>query len=159
MSKIFGIDPGTAITGFGVIGVDAGKFSFIDAGVIRTPAKQALELRLETIYADLSQLIKEHNPDFIAIEQIYFANNVKTAISVAQARGVAMLAAVHGGGEVVEYTPLQIKQAITGYGRAEKKQMQDMVKILLGMNEISKPDDAADALAIAICHGQTLATS
>lgn len=156
MRKIFGIDPGTAITGFGVIAVDNGKFSFLDAGVIRTPAKQALEMRLETIYADLSELIKEHSPDFIAIEQIYFANNVKTAISVAQARGVAMLAAIHGGGEVAEYTPLQIKQAITGYGRAEKKQMQDMVKVLLGMNEISKPDDAADALAIAICHGQTL---
>ncbi|MEX0934178.1 MAG: crossover junction endodeoxyribonuclease RuvC, partial [Candidatus Saccharimonadales bacterium] len=135
MRKIFGIDPGTAITGFGVIGVDNGKFSFLDAGVIRTPAKQALEMRLETIYADLSELIKEHSPDFIAIEQIYFANNVKTAISVAQARGVAMLAAIHGGGEVAEYTPLQIKQAITGYGRAEKKQMQDMVKVLLGMNE------------------------
>ncbi len=156
MVRIFGIDPGTAITGFGVVDVDGDNFKFVDAGVIRTPAKQALELRLETIYADLSELIKQHSPKFVAIENLYFASNVKTAMSVAQARGVAMLATMHAGAEVVEYTPLQVKQAITGYGKAEKRQMQEMVKVLLSMNDIPKPDDAADALALAICHGQSL---
>lgn len=153
--RILGIDPGTAITGFGV--VDCGEEPrLVTAGVIRTPAKQALELRLESIYRDLTEVIKETNPEQIAIEELFFTTNIKTAISVAQARGVAMLAAIHGGAEIGEYTPLEIKQAITGYGRAEKHQVQEMVRIMLGLNDIPKPDDAADALAVAICHFQTL---
>lgn len=153
--RILGIDPGTAITGFGVVDCDV-EPRLVTAGVIRTPAKQALEFRLESIYRDLTEVIKETNPEQIAIEELFFATNIKTAISVAQARGVAMLAAIHGGAEIGEYTPLEIKQAITGYGRAEKHQVQEMVRIMLGLNDIPKPDDAADALAVAICHFQTL---
>ncbi|MEX0748918.1 MAG: crossover junction endodeoxyribonuclease RuvC [Candidatus Saccharimonadales bacterium] len=153
--RIFGIDPGTAITGFGVID---GKDSptLVTAGVIRTPAKQALELRLEAIYADLLELIREYRPDEIAIEQIFFATNAKTVISVSHARGVAMLAAIHAGVAIAEYTPLQIKQAITGYGRADKQQIQEMVRAMLKLETVPKPDDAADALAVAICHSQVL---
>lgn len=153
--RILGIDPGTAITGFGVIDCE-GEPKLVTAGVIRTPAKQALELRLESIYRDLTELLKETRPEHVAIEELYFATNVKTAISVAQARGVAMLAAIHAGADIGEYTPLQIKQALTGYGRAEKGQIQEMVRIMLNINEIPRPDDAADALAVAICHYQTL---
>lgn len=154
--RIFGIDPGTAITGFGVI--ETGKINptLVTAGVIRTPAKQALELRLETIYRDLLDLLKEYRPDEVAIEQLYFATNAKTAIAVSHARGVAMLASIHAGVNISEYTPLQVKQAITGYGRAEKQQIQEMVRVMLSLDSVPKPDDAADALAIAICHSQVL---
>lgn len=152
---IIGIDPGTAITGFGVIDCN-GEAKLVGAGVIRTPAKQALELRLQTIYAELKELLDEYKPDQVAIEQLYFASNVTTAISVSHARGVAMLAAAEFGADVSEYTPLQVKQAITGYGRADKAQIQEMVRIILKLEHIPKPDDAADALAIAICHSQTI---
>lgn len=154
--RIFGVDPGTAITGFGVVDYTKRTSVMVDAGVIRTPAKQALELRLDTIYTGLTQLIKEYRPDHMAVEQLYFAANVKTAMSVSQARGVVLLAATRGGIEVSEYTPLQIKQAITGYGRAEKSQIQEMVRSLLELSTIPKPDDAADALAVAICHSAIL---
>lgn len=154
--KILGIDPGTAITGFGVIQTDGQKHSFIDAGVIRTPAKQALELRLETIFDDMNELIKTHKPDHVAVEQLFFAQNTTTAMSVAHARGVVLLSIIKGGLDHSEYTPLQIKQALTGYGRADKKQIQEMVRVMLNMKSIAKPDDAADALAVAICHANTV---
>lgn len=153
--RIFGIDPGTATTGFGII--DTEHPELIDAGVIRTPPKQALELRLDTIYTEVLDLLKEHQPQEVAIEELYFASNVKTAISVSHARGVLMLAATQYGADVNEYTPLQIKQALTGYGRAEKQQMQEMVRMRLCLSALPKPDDAADALAVAICHSQVIA--
>lgn len=155
--KILGIDPGTAITGFGVIEV-SDKPRFVTAGVIRTPSKQALELRLVSIYDDLREIIDEYQPDEIAIEQLYFAANVTTAIAVSHARGVAMLAGAQSGKDIAEYTPLQIKQALTGYGRAEKHQIQEMVRMMLELQKIPKPDDAADALAVAICHSQVINT-
>lgn len=154
--KILGIDPGTAITGFGIIEVSGGKSKLVDAGVIRTPAKQALELRLETIYNELMEIIEETKPDEAAVEELFFAQNVTTAMSVAQARGVVLLAIIKSNLEHAGYTPLQIKQALTGYGRAEKRQIQEMVKTILGLGEIPKPDDCADALAIAICHGMNI---
>lgn len=152
--RIFGIDPGTATTGFGII--DTARSELVDAGVIRTPAKQALELRLHTIHQELSELLSQYQPQEVAIEELYFASNVKTAISVSHARGVSMLAATQYGADVNEYTPLQIKQALTGYGRAEKHQIQEMVRMRLGLSSLPTPDDAADALAVAICHSQVV---
>ncbi len=128
----------------------------VDAGVIRTPAKQALELRLETIYDELSQVIKETKPDEAAVEELFFAQNVTNAMSVAQAKGVVLLAIIKAGIDHAGYTPLQVKQAMTGYGRADKNQIQQMVKVILGLKEIPKPDDSADALAVAICHSMNL---
>ena len=153
---ILGIDPGTAICGFGLIEVKNGKSKMVDAGVIRTPAKQALELRLETIYDNLSEIIKETKPDEAAVEDLFFAQNVTTAMSVSHARGVILLALIKNGIDHASYTPLQIKQALTGYGRAEKQQIQQMVKTMLNLKEIPKPDDCADALAVAICHSMNL---
>lgn len=153
--KILGIDPGTATTGFGVVETDGYKHSFVDAGVIATPAKQALELRLETIFDDLTELINNHQPDYCAVEQLFFAQNVTTAMSVSHARGVILLAIIKAGLDHSEYTPLQIKQALTGYGRADKQQIQEMVRVMLNMKSIPKPDDAADALAVAICHANS----
>lgn len=150
--KILGIDPGTAIVGFGVIEAKDGKYTMIDAGVIRTPAKQAAELRLETIYDNLTEVIKETKPDEAAVEQLFFAQNVTTAMSVSQARGVILLSLIKNGLDHGEYTPLQIKQSLTGYGRADKVQIQEMVKHMLKLKEVPKPDDAADALAVAITH-------
>lgn len=150
--KILGIDPGTAIIGFGVIETDHRKHSMIDAGVVRTPAKQADELRLLTIHESLDEIIKMHSPDIMVVEKLFFARNVTTAMSVSQARGVILLAAVQNGVPIVEYTPLQIKQALTGYGRAEKQQIQQMVRVLLSLEAIPKPDDCADALAAALTH-------
>ncbi len=154
--KILGIDPGTGIVGFGFIESSKGSLKLVDAGVIRTPAKQAAEKRLLTIYDEVSGLIKEQRPDWISIEKLFFARNVTTAMSVSQARGVVLLAAVQSNLKIAEYTPLQIKMAITGYGRADKKQMQEMVRLLLKLEHIPKPDDAADALAAAITHSQFL---
>ncbi len=152
--KILGIDPGTATTGFGVIEVNGPKLKFIDAGVITTPPEITMPNRLSEIYACLTQLIAEHQPEVVVVEQLFFASNVTTAISVGQARGIVLLAAAVAGLPVAEYTPLQVKQAITGYGRADKKQIQEMVKMTLGLDGIPKPDDAADGLAIAITHAQ-----
>jgi crossover junction endodeoxyribonuclease RuvC len=149
--KIIGIDPGTGITGFGVIEPLKNNYRLIDAGVIRTPAKQADEIRLQTIYENICEIIDEHKPDVMSIEKLFFAKNVTTAMTVSQARGVVLLAAQQRGLTIYEYTPLQIKQAITGYGKANKPQMQEMVRILMGLNEIPKPDDCADAIAAAIC--------
>jgi len=150
--RILGIDPGTGIMGFGVIDAEGSKLVLVDAGVIRTRVHQALDERLVEIYKHLQDVIKQSKPAVMVVEKLFFAQNVTTAISVSHARGVAMLAGKQAGLEVVEYTPLQIKMALTGYGRAEKKQMQEMVRIQLGLKEIPKPDDCADALAAAICH-------
>jgi crossover junction endodeoxyribonuclease RuvC len=149
--KIIGIDPGTGITGFGVIEPLKNNYRLIDAGVIRTPAKQADEIRLQTIYENICEIIDEHKPDVMSIEKLFFAKNVTTAMTVSQARGVVLLAAQQRGLTIYEYTPLQIKQAITGYGKADKPQMQEMVRVLMGLKEIPKPDDCADAIAAAIC--------
>ena len=154
MQRILGIDPGTGIVGFGFIDADGRGLKLVDAGVIRTPANQAAGLRLLTIYDELTQLIKQHRPDCMSIEKLFFARNVTTAMSVSQSRGVILLAGVRSHMAIAEYTPLQIKMAITGYGRADKKQMQEMVRLLLKLDQPPKPDDAADALAAAITHAQ-----
>ena len=151
--RIIGIDPGTGILGFGVIEVDArGNPKMITAGVITTPAHTPLEDRLIEIFDGLTEIIAETNPEVMSIEKLFFAQNVTTAISVSHARGVAMLTGKQAGLEIAEYTPLQIKQTLTGYGRASKKQMQEMVKLQLRLNNMPKPDDAADGLAAAITH-------
>ncbi|MDP4038755.1 MAG: crossover junction endodeoxyribonuclease RuvC [bacterium] len=149
---ILGIDPGTATTGFGVIEFKDVKLKMIDHGVITTNHKLPMPQRLKIIFDDLEKIIKSSKPDWIAIEQLFFAANTKTAISVGQARGVVLLAAQKADLNIAEYTPLQVKQAVTGYGQATKKQIQQMVKTILNLKLIPKPDDAADALAIAICH-------
>lgn len=153
--RILGIDPGTGIVGFGVIDVEGSSYTLVDAGVIRTPANQDLEIRLETIYDEISEVIKLNKPDEVGIEKLFFAKNVTTGISVSHARGVLMLACRKAGVKIGEYTPLQIKQAITGYGKAEKKQVQTMVQTILGLEEPIKQDDCADALAAAICHAMS----
>jgi crossover junction endodeoxyribonuclease RuvC len=151
--RILGIDPGTGILGFGVVEVgERQKVSLVDAGVIRTTPKQPLDERLVEIYQSICEIIEDTKPTVMAIEKLFFAQNVTTAISVSHARGVVMLAGKQAGLTVVEYTPLQIKQALTGYGRADKNQIQQMVKVMLGLKEIPKPDDCADALAIALMH-------
>jgi crossover junction endodeoxyribonuclease RuvC len=153
--RIIGIDPGTGILGFGVIEVIKGKPQLVDGGVIRTPVKEDDAVRLLTIYDELTYIIKDTNPTEMAVEKLFFAQNVTTAITVAQARGVVLLTGMQAGLKIAEYTPLQIKQSLTGYGRAEKKQIQEMVRVILGLKEIPKPDDCADALAAAITHSMT----
>ncbi len=152
---IIGVDPGTATTGFGVLKKEGQKYNILDYGVISTPAKTPLHDRLDTIFNELSDIIKKYKPDHIAVEELFFAANAKTAIAVGHARGVILLAGKKNGLLVFEYTPLEVKMALTGYGRADKNQIQQMVKALLSLKEIPKPDDAADALAVAICHAQT----
>lgn len=154
--RIIGIDPGTGILGFGVIDSDGGKTTLVDAGVIRTKVHQPLDERLMEIFNSLREIIEESKPAVMVVEKLFFAQNVTTAMSVSHARGVVMLAGKLAELEIVEYTPLQIKQALTGYGRAEKKQMQEMVRVMLGLKEVPKPDDCADALAAAICHAGQL---
>ena len=150
--RILGIDPGTGILGFGVIDQDVkGKFSLVDAGVIRTPVNQEDSLRLITIYDELQEIIKTCKPAVMSVEKLFFAKNVTTAMSVSQARGVVLLCGQQHKLELHEYTPMQIKLAVSGYGKADKKQMQEMVRMLLGLNTVPQPDDAADALAAAIC--------
>ena len=150
---VMGIDPGTATTGWGIVKkMQNANCKMQNYGTIKTEAKTEFPERLKKIYRELRKIIKKYKPNVVVIEELFFAKNVKTAISVGQARGVAILAAVQSGIEVREFTPLQIKQALVGYGRAEKFQVQKMVKALLGLKEIPKPDDAADALAVAICH-------
>ncbi len=154
--RILGIDPGTGILGFGIIDVTIqSKVTLVDGGVIRTPVKEADSLRLKTIYDELSEIISLHKPDVMSVEKLFFAQNVTTAMTVAQARGVVLLCGIQNDLELFEYTPLQIKQAITGYGRADKKQMQEMVRVILQLKEVPRPDDCADALAAAICHSMT----
>lgn len=150
--RILGIDPGTGIIGFGCISVRNNKRSLEGGGVLRFKSSQPLAERLEGIYDELTLLIKEMQPDAVSVEKLFFAQNVTTAMSVSHARGVILLTAQQAGLPIFEYTPLQIKHTLTGYGRATKSQMQEMVKILLRMDSIPKPDDCADALAAAICH-------
>jgi crossover junction endodeoxyribonuclease RuvC len=148
--RIIGIDPGTGILGFGVIDAKAGKTKLVTAGVITTPAHTPLPDRLEEIYNGLTEIIVETKPEIMAIEKLFFARNVTTAMSVSHARGVAMLTGKQANLEIEEYTPLQIKQTMTGYGKADKKQVQEMVRLQLGLKDVPKPDDCADALAAAI---------
>ncbi len=151
---ILGIDPGYAIIGYGIIDTEK-KDMVVDYGAITTPKEDSLPIRLEAIESSLKYLFDKFKPDVVAIEELFYFKNQKTIIQVAQARGVIVLACQKYCGNIYEYTPLQIKQALTGQGRAEKAQVQYMVKAILGLNSIPKPDDAADALAVAICHSQT----
>ncbi|MBC7546150.1 crossover junction endodeoxyribonuclease RuvC [Candidatus Saccharibacteria bacterium] len=154
--RILGIDPGTGILGFGVIDVTRGQAVLVDAGVIRTPVHEDDSVRLLTIYDELSEIIKINKPEQMSVEKLFFARNVTTAMTVAQARGVVLLCGMQSGLTIAEYTPMQIKQAITSYGKADKKQVQEMVRVILKLKEIPRPDDAADALAAAITHSMTL---
>ncbi len=149
--RIIGIDPGTGILGFGIIEVTRSKPQLVDAGVIRTPVNEDDAVRLATIYEELTDIIVDTKPTVMSVEKLFFAQNVTTAMTVAQARGVILLCGQQVGLQIFEYTPLQIKQAVTGYGRADKKQMQEMVRLTLRLSAIPRPDDAADAVAIAIC--------
>ena len=150
--KILGIDPGIAIMGYGVLEFEANKIKVIENGVITTSSKTKTHERLSILYNNLNDIIEEFNPDEFAIEELFFNQNVKTAITVGHARGIQILSAQESNLPIYEYTPLQIKQAITGYGRANKSQMQKTVTTLLNLKEIPKPDDAADALSVALCH-------
>lgn len=150
--RILGIDPGTGILGFGVIEVIGQKIRMIDAGVIRTPAHTPHDERLEEIFDSLTEIVAAAKPDVCSIEKLFFTRNITTAMSVAEARGVALLVARKAGLQIAEYTPPQIKQTLTGYGKADKKQVQEMVRLHLGLKEVPKPDDCADALAAAITH-------
>jgi crossover junction endodeoxyribonuclease RuvC len=149
---ILGIDPGTAITGYGIVEVKGNKFYYLGHGCIFTDAKLPMEKRIQKIYEKVSELVEIYRPNDLAVEELFFNKNVQTAITVGQARGVVLLVGAMKGLNVKGYTPLQVKQAVVGYGRAQKCQVQQMVKTFLNLNEIPKPDDAADALAIAICH-------
>ncbi len=151
---VLGIDPGTAIMGYGVIDYQNSKHKPLAYGVLRTSKDDAAEYRLERLFYGVSELLEKHQPDIMAVEELFFNQNVTTAITVGQARGVALLAASMKKVKVTEYTPLQVKQAVVGYGRAEKQQVQYMIQRILGLKEVPKPDDAADALAIAVCHCQ-----
>ncbi len=156
--RILGIDPGTGILGFGIIDVNARRrIQLVDAGVIRTPVKEDDAVRLQTIFDELSDIITEHRPTVLSVEKLFFTKNVTTAMTVAQARGVVLLLGQQYEMKLYEYTPLQIKQAITGYGKADKKQMQEMVRVLLKLKDIPRPDDAADALAAAITCSMSVA--
>lgn len=153
--RIIGIDPGYAIVGYGVVDFDGYRFRAVDYGSIQTPAGLPFERRLEQIWDGLSVLLQKNRPSALAVERLYFQANRATAIDVAQARGVILLCAVKNSVRVYEYTPLQVKQAVVGYGKAEKRQVQVMTKSILNLAEVPKPDDTADALAIAICHGHS----
>ena len=151
---ILGVDPGTAITGYGLVEEreDDGELALIACGAVTTSSDQALPDRLVVIYEQLSALISQHQPQAVAVEQLFFSRNVRTALAVGQARGVMLLAAARAGLPVYEYTPLQVKQAVVGYGRADKTQVQEMVRLLLRLDAAPQPDDAADAVAVAVCH-------
>ncbi len=154
--RILGIDPGTGILGFGIIEVDSkNKAHLVDAGVIRTPVKEDDAVRLQTIFDELTDIIMSTKPQVMSVEKLFFAQNITTAMTVSQARGVVLLCAKQAGLDIFEYTPLQIKMALTGYGRADKKQMQEMVRVILELKTVPKPDDCADALAAAICYSMT----
>ena len=152
---ILGIDPGYAIVGYGVLQYDNNKIKVLDFGAVTTPAGMDFPARLHVIYQDLSCLCQKYHPDAMSIEKLFFNTNKKTAVDVAQARGVILLSAQANGAEIFEYTPLQVKQSVVGYGRAEKKQVQEMTKQLLGLSAVPKPDDTADALALALCHAHS----
>lgn len=153
--RIIGIDPGYAIVGYGVIDYIGNKFKIVEYGAITTESNQNMNERFKSIHDDLNTIIERTKPEFLAIEELFFNSNQKRAINVAQARGVLLLSALNHGISVHEYTPLQVKQAVVGYGRAEKKQVQLLVKSILGLEKVPKPDDTADALAIAVCHAHS----
>lgn len=148
---ILGIDPGIATVGYGVLEYEKTKFRFLDCGIISTPPGIAVEKRLDMVYCGITALTNKYKPDTISVEELFFNTNQKTAVNVCQARGVILLAAERQKVPIFEYTPLQVKQAVVGYGRAEKRQVMEMVKIILKLDKIPRPDDAADALALAIC--------
>ena len=156
---ILGIDPGFAIVGVGIIEYKGNKFRVIDYFAITTKAHTPIEQRLKIIYDGINETINKYKPDFMAVEELFFNNNAKTAIAVGQARGVILLSAVNLRVPFFEYTPLQVKQAVAGYGRADKNQVQQMVKMFLKLKEVPKPDDTADALAVAICHANSSSLS
>lgn len=149
--RVLGFDPGTATTGYGVVEGKGNRLTYIAHGTIDTPAGEHFATRLQTIYEEANRLLVSFSPDAVSIEKLYFKQNVTTGISVAQARGVLALAAVQAGLPIGEFSPTEAKTAITGYGKADKKQMQDMIKILLNLDKVPRPDDAADALGLAIC--------
>lgn len=150
--RILGIDPGYAIVGYGIVDYTAGRFAAVHYGAVLTAADAPFEQRILKIYTELELVIEKYKPDALSIEQLFFTTNQKTAIAVSQARGVILLAAVKNGIPIYEYTPLQVKQAVVGYGKAVKQQVMEMTRIILNLEKIPKPDDTADALAIAICH-------
>lgn len=152
---VLGIDPGVAITGFGLVVEGTQGVSAVDYGTLETPARMPLPERLHKLHVELAELIRRHRPEVMAIEELFFCRNVTTALGVGHARGVVLLAAAQAGLRVSEYTPMQVKQAVTGYGRASKAQIQDMIRLLLCLDHIPRPDDAADALAIAVCHAHS----
>lgn len=149
---VLGIDPGTAITGYGLVREDKEGLALVRCGVITTPAGQPLPKRLQAIYCGLMAIIGEHRPDQAAVEELFFSRNVRTALSVGQARGVVLLAAAEAGLPLYEYKPLEVKQTVAGYGGADKRQVQEMVRLLLNLERVPEPDDAADAVAVAVCH-------
>ncbi len=149
---VLGVDPGTAITGFGVVRAAGDRLSLVAHGAITTAADQALAERLRTIHEAITALIARHRPEAMAVEEVFFGRNARTALSVGQARGVILLAAAQAGVPVFAYTPTAVKQAIVGYGGAEKRQVQEMVRMLLATSEVLRPDDVADAVAVAVCH-------
>ena len=153
--RILGIDPGYGITGFGLVQADRSRFSLLRCGAITTPAGMDFPARLEIIYEDMKQLLEAAKPDAVAIEELFFGQNVTTGIGVAQSRGVILLAIRQAGLPVFSYKPMQVKQAVVGYGNATKHQVQDMTKRLLRLQALPKPDDAADAIAIALCHARS----
>ena len=153
--RILGIDPGYGITGFGLVEAQRGQFQLLRCGAITTPAGMDFSARLEIIYEDMRQLLEVAKPDVVAIEELFFGQNVTTGIGVAQSRGVILLAIRQAGLPVYQYKPMQVKQAVVGYGNATKHQVQDMTKRLLHLQAMPKPDDAADAIAIALCHGRS----
>lgn len=153
--RILGIDPGYAILGYGILDKIGNKFQVVTYGSITTDSKMEMPDRLKVLYDELTEIIKRYEPEEAAIEELFFNNNAKTVILVGEARGVAVLACAKAGLAISEYTPLQIKQALVGYGRADKKQVQAMVKAILNLDEVPKPDDTADAVAAAICHGHS----
>ena len=153
--RILGIDPGYGITGFGLVDAQRGQFQLLRCGAITTPAGMDFSARLEIIYEDMRRLLEQSKPDAVAIEELFFGQNVTTGIGVAQARGVVLLAIRQAGLEVTSYKPMQVKQALVGYGNATKHQMMDMTKRLLKLPAMPKPDDAADAIAIALCHARS----
>ena len=153
--KILGIDPGYGITGFGLVEAQRGQFRLLRCGAITTPAGMDFSARLEIIYEDMKQLLQVAQPDVVAIEELFFGQNVTTGIGVAQSRGVILLAVRQADVPIFQYKPMQVKQAVVGYGNATKHQVQDMTKRLLGLSAMPKPDDAADAIAIALCHGRS----
>jgi crossover junction endodeoxyribonuclease RuvC len=149
---VLGIDPGTAITGYGLVREDDGGLALVACGAITTAAGQPLSVRLQAIYRGLGDVIQAYQPDTSAVEELFFSRNVRTALSVGHARGVALLALADAGLDVYEYKPMEVKQAVAGYGGADKQQVQEMVRMLLQLEDAPQPDDAADAVAVAICH-------